>query len=53
MDHEDSQQQLRGNNIIEKDVGQISVEGVDCIKLLLEMFQLIEYMVTVINLRVT
>jgi hypothetical protein len=42
-------QQLRVNNIIEMDFKHISFEGVDCIKLLLEVFQLSEFVLTVIH----
>ena len=42
-------QQLRTSNIIEKELGHISLEGVDNIKLFLEMFQLSEFMLTIIN----
>jgi hypothetical protein len=42
-------QQLRINNNIEMDLGHISFEGVDCIKLLLEVFQVSEFVLTVIN----
>jgi len=42
-------QQLRINNIIAMEAGHISFEGVDCIKLFLEVFQLSEFLLTVIN----
>jgi len=48
IDHE-ILQQLRIKNIIGKQLGHISFEGVCCVKLFLEAFQLSEFMLTVLN----